>query len=86
VSSAIPTRVSPAARILSRLIALYRRVLSPIIPARCRYHPTCSEYALQAIEVHGAIRGTALALRRIGRCHPWAPGGIDPVPERKPVH
>lgn len=51
-------------------------------PSRCRYWPTCSEYARQAIAEHGAVQGTWLGLRRIGRCHPWHPGGVDPVPHR----
>jgi hypothetical protein len=75
--------VSPVARVLVVAIGLYRRVVSPLLPRSCRYEPTCSAYALEAIRVHGALRGSALAVRRIARCHPWAPGGIDRVPERK---
>jgi putative membrane protein insertion efficiency factor len=75
--------VSPAARLLSALVALYRKVISPLLPRSCRYEPTCSAYALEAIRVHGALRGTVLAVRRIARCHPWSPGGIDRVPGRK---
>jgi uncharacterized protein len=75
--------VSLAARGLVALIALYRRVLSPLLPRSCRYEPTCSAYALEAIRVHGALRGSVLAVRRIARCHPWAPGGIDRVPTRR---
>jgi len=71
------------ARVLVEAIGLYRRVVSPLLPRSCRYEPTCSAYALEAIRVHGALRGSALAVRRIARCHPWAPGGIDRVPERK---
>jgi putative membrane protein insertion efficiency factor len=75
--------MSPLARLLSGLIVVYQRLLSPLFPRHCRYEPTCSAYAAEAIRVHGAMRGSVLALRRIGRCHPWAPGGIDRVPARK---
>ena len=64
------------------LIRCYQRVLSPFIGGQCRFHPTCSRYAVEAIETHGAWRGSWLALRRISRCHPLNPGGIDPVPDR----
>lgn len=62
------------------LIRLYQLVISPHLGPRCRFHPSCSHYAHEAIEQHGALRGGWLALRRIGRCHPWNPGGLDPVP------
>jgi putative membrane protein insertion efficiency factor len=58
------------------------QVLSAWTPASCRYHPTCSAYAIEAIEIHGVARGTWLAARRLIRCHPWRPGGVDPVPRR----
>ena len=64
------------------LVRGYRIVISPLFPPCCRYYPSCSAYALQAIRVHGPIPGGWLALKRIARCHPWAPGGHDPVPER----
>ena len=62
------------------LLRGYKRAISPLLPPACRFHPTCSEYAAQAIEKHGVIRGTALAAHRLIRCGPWHPGGIDPVP------
>lgn len=62
------------------LIRVYQRVISPLFPPSCRFTPTCSNYALQAIERHGVAKGGWLALKRIGRCHPWNPGGYDPVP------
>lgn len=58
----------------------YQLWVSPLLPAACRYYPTCSAYAIQALEKHGAMTGTWLALRRIARCHPFRPGGYDPVP------
>ena len=69
--------------LLVGVIRLYQRAISPLFAPRCRFHPTCSTYAMEAIATHGAARGTWLALKRIARCHPWNPGGIDPVPERK---
>ena len=72
--------MSIVGRSLVWLIGLYRRFLSPLLPRHCRYEPTCSAYMAEAIKVHGAVRGVALGVRRIGRCHPWAPGGIDRVP------
>ena len=71
-------------RILLALLAFYRRWLSPALhtlgPGGCKFHPTCSEYAQIAIMTHGPLRGTALALWRLLRCHPFSPGGVDPVP------
>ena len=67
--------------LLTRLIRAYRYLLSPLWGSRCRFHPSCSHYAETAIATHGVFRGGWLALRRIGRCHPWHPGGFDPVPE-----
>ncbi|WP_213451221.1 membrane protein insertion efficiency factor YidD [Rhizomonospora bruguierae] len=61
-------------------IVAYRRWVSPALPARCRFHPTCSAYALEAIATHGALRGLRLAIWRLLRCHPFHPGGYDPVP------
>lgn len=70
-------------QLLTALIRLYRRWMSPLLPRSCRFHPTCSEFALEAIGRHGALRGSLLAARRIGRCHPWSAGGVDPVPQRR---
>jgi putative membrane protein insertion efficiency factor len=72
--------VNLVGRLLVGLIGLYRRFVSPLLPRHCRYEPTCSAYMAEAIRTHGAIRGIGLGLRRIGRCHPWGPGGIDRVP------
>jgi putative membrane protein insertion efficiency factor len=65
---------------LVALIRFYQVAISPWTPASCRYHPTCSAYALEAVRAHGAAKGGWLALRRIGRCHPWGGSGYDPVP------
>jgi putative membrane protein insertion efficiency factor len=69
--------------VLIALLRGYRAVISPLYGQVCRYHPTCSAYALEAVETHGALRGTWLAVRRVARCHPWAAGGLDPVPPRR---
>ena len=74
-----PRRRSPLAWLLATAIRGYRRAMA-WAPPRCRFAPTCSQYALEAIETHGAVRGGWLAVRRLGRCHPWHPGGLDPVP------
>jgi putative membrane protein insertion efficiency factor len=66
--------------LLIGLLKLYRLVISPLYGNVCRYYPSCSAYALRAVEVHGALKGSWLAGRRLLRCHPWAPGGYDPVP------
>ncbi|WP_042204120.1 membrane protein insertion efficiency factor YidD [Paenibacillus camerounensis] len=64
-------------------IRVYRKFISPLKPATCRFYPTCSAYALEAIEVHGPVKGSWLAAKRIARCHPFHPGGLDPVPPRE---
>ncbi len=69
-------------QVLIALVRFYRAAISPALPISCRYLPTCSEYCIEAIERHGAVRGTWLAMRRIGRCHPFHAGGYDPVPSR----
>ena len=72
-----------ARKVMKGPIVVYRKVISPLKPATCRFYPTCSAYALEAIEVHGAAKGTWLAMKRIARCHPFNPGGVDLVPQRK---
>ena len=62
------------------LIKAYRYLISPLLASHCRFHPSCSEYALEAIELHGAIKGGWLTIKRLLRCHPFAQGGLDPVP------
>jgi len=69
-----------AARMLALPVIAYRRWISPALPARCRFHPSCSAYALEALATHGALRGAGLAIWRLLRCHPFHPGGYDPVP------
>jgi putative membrane protein insertion efficiency factor len=70
------------ARTLMAAVTGYRRFISPLLPPRCRFEPSCSAYALEALRVHGAARGLWLAVARIARCHPFNPGGYDPVPPR----
>jgi putative membrane protein insertion efficiency factor len=67
-------------------IVAYRRWISPALPARCRFHPSCSAYALEAVATHGALRGVGLAIWRLLRCHPFHPGGYDPVPPPRKAH
>jgi len=69
--------------ILLALIKGYKLLLSPFFGTQCRFYPTCSSYAHEAIETHGAIKGSWLATKRILKCHPWHPGGVDPVPPAK---
>lgn len=68
---------------LMLLVWLYQRLVGPWKPPTCRFHPTCSSYALEALRVHGAVRGTWLTVRRLLRCHPLCEPGVDPVPERR---
>ena len=74
--------MTPLAYVLSLPVRAYRVVLSPWVGHGCRFQPTCSAYALEALEKHGGIKGGWLALRRIGRCHPWGGSGIDNVPDQ----
>lgn len=70
-------------KILMKLIRFYQIVISPLKPPSCRFYPTCSHYGLEAIKVHGALKGSWLTIIRILKCHPFHPGGFDPVPEKK---
>lgn len=67
-------------KVLKVPILFYRKYISPILPPSCRFYPTCSQYALEALEVHGAMKGSWLTMKRICKCHPFHPGGMDPVP------
>ena len=78
--------MTPAAYLLSLPVRAYRLVLSPYVGHGCRYQPTCSAYALDALNRHGALKGGWLAVRRIGRCHPLGGSGYDPVPGADPEH
>lgn len=71
------------AAMLRGLIQIYRYALSPLLGPRCRFHPSCSAYALEAIAEHGPFRGALIAARRLGRCHPWGGEGYDPVPRAR---
>jgi uncharacterized protein len=70
---------------LQLLIRAYQLLVSPLLGPRCRFYPSCSQYALEAVQRHGTLRGSLLALRRLARCHPWHPGGYDPVPPQDSV-
>lgn len=67
-------------RLLVWLLRGYQLLVSPMLGQNCRFYPSCSHYAVEALQVHGTVRGSWLALRRLGRCHPWNDGGVDPVP------
>ncbi|MBP2475528.1 putative membrane protein insertion efficiency factor [Crossiella equi] len=75
-------RPGPLAWVLLWPIRFYRRFISPALPPTCRFYPSCSHYAVEALTVHGAFRGSWLTVRRLLRCGPWHPGGLDPVPPR----
>ncbi len=80
---AAPRTMSAGARMLMLPIVAYRRWISPALPARCRFYPSCSAYAVEAISTHGALRGLRLAIWRLLRCQPFNAGGYDPVPPRR---
>jgi putative membrane protein insertion efficiency factor len=69
-------------RLLLLCLRLYQWLISPLLGPSCRFYPSCSQYAFEAVQRHGALRGSYLAARRLGRCHPWHAGGFDPVPEK----
>ena len=72
--------MSPFRAIVLALLRFYKRFISPLLPPMCRFEPTCSVYTMQAVEKHGVVRGVWLGMRRLARCHPFNPGGWDPVP------
>jgi putative membrane protein insertion efficiency factor len=72
-----------AEAVLLALIRVYRYTISPLMGSNCRFYPSCSAYALDAVRLHGPWRGAYLALRRLSRCHPWHEGGLDPVPVKR---
>jgi putative membrane protein insertion efficiency factor len=76
-------RPGPVARVLLAPIHFYRRWISPVLPPTCRFEPSCSAYAVEALTVHGALRGTWLTIYRLARCAPWGRAGYDPVPPRR---
>ena len=75
--------MDPLRPLIVGFLKAYRLLISPLYGQVCRYYPSCSAYALEAVQVHGSIRGSWLAARRLIRCHPWAAGGVDPVPPHK---
>ena len=78
------TTSAPAAAVLRGAVLAYQWTLRPVLGCNCRFHPSCSDYALEALRGHGAARGAWLAARRVLRCNPWHPGGLDPVPPPAP--
>ena len=82
----VPLPTSRVGRVVVAPILAYRRWISPVLPPTCRFYPSCSEYALTAVAVHGPMRGVRLTLWRLLRCHPFHPGGIDHVPPRRDRH
>lgn len=67
-------------RLVGKVLGAYKYLVSPLLGQHCRFHPSCADYAREAVEKHGVGRGLLLAVRRLARCHPWNPGGFDPVP------
>lgn len=80
MSAAVRAAGAAARLTLIFLVRGYQMAISPLLPPACRYYPSCSAYAIEALERHGALRGAWLAAKRIARCHPFRPGGYDPVP------
>jgi len=78
--------MTPAATMLIGAVRTYQWTIRPVIGAHCRFEPSCSHYAIEALAVHGALRGSALAARRVLRCNPWHEGGLDPVPPAQSLH
>lgn len=78
-----PDRPGPVARVLIAVLRFYQRWISPMFLPHCRFHPTCSAYAVEALRVHGVLRGTVLTVVRLLKCAPWHPGGLDPVPPHR---
>jgi putative membrane protein insertion efficiency factor len=76
--------MSLAQQLLVGVVKAYRLFLSPWLGSACRFEPTCSVYSIEALETHGAAKGSYLTLKRLGRCHPWCEGGLDPVPAKTP--
>ncbi|MEC2311221.1 membrane protein insertion efficiency factor YidD [Bacillus velezensis] len=72
--------------IMIAFIRGYQKFISPLTPPSCRFYPTCSQYGIEAVKTHGALKGGWLTLKRILKCHPFHPGGIDPVPDKKQKH
>ena len=79
---ALGTNSDPLRPFVAGAIGAYQRFLSPFLGPHCRFYPSCSAYTLEAVAMHGTLRGLALGARRLLRCHPWHPGGFDPVPPR----
>ena len=73
-------------KLLIALIKFYQVFISPLCPGVCRYRPTCSQYMIEAVKVHGAVKGTWLGIKRLCRCHPWGGSGYDPVPAKETKH
>ncbi|QIB50460.1 membrane protein insertion efficiency factor YidD [Pseudomonas sp. OIL-1] len=85
INHAVPDLRHPMRNLALGLIKIYRYAISPLMASHCRFYPSCSCYAQEAIEQHGFLRGCAMSAQRLSRCHPWNPGGYDPVPS-KPAH
>ena len=86
VGSVVRGFIRAPARLLLLVLRAYQRFISPMTPPTCRFYPSCSQYAVIAVQRHGALRGTWLAARRLLRCNPWNAGGVDDVPPARPEH